>query len=168
MRRLLALAALLLPTVHAAPSVRAPNLAVLNQGQILCYDAIVEIDRKEDAAKVGRAEEQIAAALKGLGLRAQEFDAAERCHRVLSFTFEMDNVGAPMLYKASLELQSLMAYDGDVNTNIVTVWEAEHWGADRGEITPARVSSIFSEVLTEELQTFKDDYRSLASAGKRT
>ncbi|KEF34526.1 MULTISPECIES: hypothetical protein [Deinococcus] len=168
MRRLLALTALLPPTVHAAPTVRAPNLAALNQGQILCYDAIVEIDRREDAPKVRQAEEQIAAALRGLGLRAQEFDAAERCHRVLAFTFRMNNIGAPMLYKASLELQTLMAYDGDVDINVATIWDTEHWGADRQEVTPARVSALFREILTEQLQTFKDDYRSLASAGSRS
>jgi len=167
MRRLLALAALLPLTAHAAPSVRAPNLAALHQGQILCYDAIVEIDRREDAAKVRQAEEQIAAALRGLGLRAQEFDAAERCHRVLAFTFRMNNIGAPMLYRASLELQTLMAYDGDVDINIATIWDAAHWGADRQEVTPARVSALFREILTEQLQTFKDDYRSL-SAGSRS
>ena len=158
-------------TSGAAPTVRAPNLAALNLGEALCYDAFVQVDKKRDPGKEKAAETQIGAALKGLGLRATEMDVAEVCDRILLFDFNMDNIGAPMIYKASLSLESLVATDSDVEPNFATVWEVLYWGGDRREISTADVSRQFNTKLTEALQMFKDDYRSLkpaASAGPRS
>lgn len=152
----------------AAPSSRAPSLQVLNLGEALCYEANVEVDKKADLAKERAAETQMGAALKGLGVRATEYDAAEVCDRVLVFDLKMNNVGAPMIYKSSLSLESLVATDSGVDVGLATVWEILYWGGNRGEVSAAEISRIFNEKLTDGLQQFKDDYRSLRTAGQGT
>ena len=151
-------------TSLAEPSTRAANLAALNLGEALCYDATVQLNKKTDVAKERAAETQIAAALKGLGLRATEFDAADVCDRVLLFDFNMDNIGSPMIYKSSLSVESLVAVDSDVDINVATVWEVLYWGGDRTQISTAEASQLFNRKLTDALGHFKEDYRSLKAA----
>lgn len=152
----------------AEPSFRAPNLGALTLGEDLCYDAIVYVDDREDTAKNLRAETQLAAALKGLGLRAAEFDDADTCDRVLKFIFQADNDGPPMLFHAALQVDSYVAFDSRRAVNIATVWQRNNWGGYRSEVAAATISEEMTKTLTNLLQIFKDDFRSLPAAGQRT
>ena len=146
----------------AAPTPYAPNLrALLQPKQVLCYDAVVEVDGKADTAKEQKAETQLAALLKGLGLTAVEYDAAEACDRVLSFEMIVDNNGAPGIYQGSLPLHTFNGLDENVTLKIATIWDDRNWGGVRGTFTNAEISAKYNALLTGFLRTFKGDFTSV-------
>lgn len=156
--RAMTLLALLAASTASAASVRAPNLSALLDREPLCYDAVVTIDKTVQPALEKRAEERIAQLLSGVGLSAEEFDQAEDCSRVLSFTFDADNNGAPGIYNGGLSVETLLAFDNETDVNIATIWDSTFWGGARTTYSQTELRDRMDRVLNDAISAFKTDF----------
>ncbi|MFC4453950.1 hypothetical protein [Deinococcus sonorensis] len=165
-RPMLALMCLLLPASASAatpakPSEEAPALAAVRGGQNLCYSASVLVNDKKDAALVTMAETQLAAALKGLGLKALQYDAADTCDRELYFSFSVDVDGEPTIYQDFLTVYSYVANDGKVELPMAQIWRDGMYGGNKKVLTRAEYTKTMTDDLKTLLDEVKVDYASL-------
>ena len=142
----------------AAASTPGNNLVVLNDGAKLCYDGYAVVDGKESKTLNKSAETRMSAMLSGLGIKASEFAAADRCDRVVSLAYEMDNKGAPGIVVARLELLSNLTLDNDQDVALPTLWEGRTWRAQKGIYSTQEAQKVFDTVLSDLFKLFKDDY----------
>lgn len=149
---------MLTPGAQAAVGLQAPNLRVLGDGGRLCYDALATVDGKESAAYVKAAETRLKTMLTGLGLRADELDAAESCDRILTLAFEMDNEGAPAIATVKLDLISALSLDNDQALRWAILWRDDGWSAQKGIMTKTEIDKEFDKMIGWMFTSFKEDY----------